>query len=104
VANSVFSPLYQVAASGARVPTTPFRLRAGESFFRAGFLTAETPSPGGGAQFQLSGQIGARYLIETKRPPNNWVLLRILTNITGTSVFTDTNSGTIQFYRARMLD
>jgi hypothetical protein len=99
-----FSAVYQVVANGGRISTTPFSLRAGESFFRAGYLTAEGPIPGGGAQFLLSGQIGARYLIEAKQPPNNWIPLLILTNATGTSVFTDTNSGTLQFYRARLLD
>jgi hypothetical protein len=101
-----FSAIYEkITSNGQRVVATPFNLRAGEPFFRAGVLSAGLPTPEGAAQFTLSGQAGARYLIETKQPPNNWVPFRILTNLAGQAVFTDTNlSGTMQFYRARLLD
>ncbi len=100
-----YSAVYAMAAIGQRVAATSFNLRAGEPFFRAGVLSAGFSTPDDVAQYTLSGQIGARYLIETKQPPNNWVPFRILTNATGMSVFTDTNqSGTVQFYRARLLD
>ena len=101
-----FSTIYEkVTSNGQRVVATPFNLRAGEPFFRSGVLSAGLPTPEGAAQFTLSGQAGARYLIETKQPPNNWVPFRILTNVAGQAVFTDTNlSGSVQFYRARLLD
>lgn len=101
-----FSDIYEkVTSNGQRVLATPFNLRAGEPFFRAGVLSAGLPTSEGAVDFTLLGQTGARYLIETKQPPNNWVPFRILTNVVGQAVFTDTNlSGAMQFYRARLLD
>ena len=100
-----FSSVY-VTGTPALVVATSFSLRAGEPFFRAGVLNVGQVTPGGLAQFTLSGQSGSRYLIETKQPPNNWVPYLVLTNSAGTSVFTDTNQAgsPIQFYRARLLD
>ena len=99
-----FSGVYKTR-TGSRAVTQPFSLRAGEPFFRAGQLTVGE-LPNGKLQFVLNGETTARYLIETKQPPNNWVPLLILTNTAGTSMFTDTNqsSGDIHFYRARLLD
>jgi hypothetical protein len=87
------------------VRTESFRLRAGEPFFVAGRLEVGKQIPGV-PQYVLIGELGARYLVETRQPPNNWVPLLILTNVTGTSVFTDPAPAdrVVQFYRARILD
>lgn len=101
-----FSGVYSARTGGGRrAVTQPFSLRAGEPFFRTGLLTVGDRLPDGTLQYVLTGEKSARYLVETKQPPNNWIPLLILTNIAGTSVFTDTNqTGDIHFYRARLLD
>ena len=91
---------------GRRVPMESFSLRAGEPFFFAALLAVGERLPGGKPQIILTGEPGVRYLVETREPPNNWVPLLVLTNTTGTSLFTDPNelNRPVQFYRARMLD
>jgi hypothetical protein len=83
-----------------------FSLRVGDPFFVTGRLSPGETLPDGTQQFVLMGQRAGRYLIESQQPPNNWVPFLVLTNTTGTSVFTDTNqsSGSVHFYRARLLD
>jgi len=103
-----FSPISQgVAGSSIQlVRTESFRLRAGELFFVAGLLKADDRLPDGTRQYILMGESGARYLIETRQPPNNWLPMLIFTNDTGTTVFTDPEppDRPVRFYRARLLD
>ena len=101
------SAIYPTPASNRQVATKTFKLRAGEPFFVAGQLSPGESLPDGRPQFVLTGEPAARYLIETRQPPNNWVPFLVLTNTAaGTTVFTDTNQSTAssQFYRARLLD
>jgi len=100
-----FSGIYPTL-NNSRVATLSFSLRAGEPFFISGRLSVGETLTNGTQQFILVGERAARYLIETRQPPNNWVPLLILTNATGTAVFTDTNQlyNSIQLYRARLLD
>lgn len=104
--SSVWSVLLSSGGLGKQVTATSFSLRAGEPFFVAGHLAAGDRLPDGTPQYVLTGEVGGRYLVEARQPPNSWVPLLILTNTTGASVFSNTNptSGTIQFYRARLLD
>jgi len=100
-----FSGIYPTL-NGQRVATRSFNLRAGEPFFISGHLSVGETQTNGTQQFILTGERAARYLIETRQPPSNWVPLLVLTNVTGTAIFTDTNrlDGSIHFYRARLLD
>lgn len=103
-----FSPATptRVAPFGTLIRTQPFSLRVGQPFFVAGVLGIGEAEPGQPLQFTLMGEVGARYLIEKRQIPNNWVPFLILTNTTGTTIWSDpsqTNSPT-QIYRARILD
>jgi hypothetical protein len=100
-----FSGIYPTL-NNQRVTTRSFNLRAGEPFFISGQLSVGEAQTNGTRQFILTGERAARYLIETRQPPNNWVPLLILTNTTGTATFTDANQvdTSIHFYRARLLD
>jgi hypothetical protein len=93
-------------SSGRRVLTESFTLRAGEPFFVAGRLAVGERLPNGTRQYTLTGEVGARYLVESRQPPNNWVPFMVLTNIVNPTIFSDPeqNHRPVQFYRARILD
>ena len=52
------------------------------------------------------GSPGFRYLVEKRVPPQNWFPLLVLTNTTGTVLFSDPDAqnASVNFYRSRMLD
>jgi hypothetical protein len=56
--------------------------------------------------WNLIGASGMTYLVEKKLPPQNWVPLVVLTNLTGVVSFTDPDPAneSVKFYRARLLD
>jgi len=89
-----------------RVPMQSFSLRAGKPFFITGKLSVGEKLPDGTFQLILTGEAGARYLIEKRFPPNNWTPFLTVTNATGTVLFTDPaqQQHTVQFYRSRILD
>ena len=74
--------------TGNRVAMQSFSLRAGEPFFITGRLSIGERLPDKTQQFILTGEAGARYLVETRLPPNNWAPFLILTNTTGMTTFT----------------
>lgn len=98
----VISPPY----IAQNVPMVSFNLRAGIPAFTTGRLEVNARLEGQPIEWMLTGLAGARYLIEQKRPSANWVPLMIVSNSTGTVLFTDTNSSaeSVNFYRSRMLD
>jgi hypothetical protein len=103
-----FSSIASVRASSFNnmVRLRSFSLRAGEPFFVTGVLSIGDQLPDGTQQYVLTGEPGARYLIESRQPPNSWLPLIILTNSTGTTLFSDPNQAQhpLQFYRSRILD
>ncbi len=88
------------------VPMISFSLKAGLPLFTTGRLEVNSVPTEGPIEWKLTGVVGARYLVEKRHPPADWVPLLLLTNQTGTVLFTDTNaaSESINFYRARILD
>ncbi len=89
-----------------KVPIESFSLRVGTPFLTTGKIEVNARNPGGVIEWKLTGAAGFTYLIEKQTPPHDWVPLLILTNTTGTVLFTDTNAGpaSAHFYRSRMLD
>jgi hypothetical protein len=87
-------------------PLNSFNLRAGSPLFNTGVIEVNRREPGQPIEWKLTGVSNSRYLIEGRTLPQNWIPLFIVTNTTGTVLFTDTNAaGTqVNFYRARMLD
>ena len=83
-----------------------FSLRAGEPLFSTGRLAMGNALPDGTHSIVLTGEPKARYLIEKRQGENTWVPFLTLTNLTGTSTFSDPaqNQQSLQFYRARILD
>ena len=104
-----FSPIVsQVLYTGPPpfISTPGFSLQAGFPLFSTGTLGIHSRSPGEPIEWKLIGAPGFRYLIEKRMPPQNWLPFLVVTNTTGTILFTDTNaqSASINFYRSRMLD
>lgn len=66
-----------------------YSLRLGQPFFVAGLFGIGEAQLGQPPRFTLSGEAGARYLIEKRQMQNNWVPFLILTNTTGTAIFCD---------------
>lgn len=103
-----FSSVYptRTSGNGNRVVTQSFSMRLGQPFFQAGRLGIGQPQLGQPPQFTLTGEAGARYLVEKRQMPNSWAPFLILTNTTGTVVFSDQSqtNATMQIYRARILD
>jgi hypothetical protein len=89
-----------------KVPIESFSLRAGTPFLTTGKIEVNARHPGGLIEWKLTGAAGFTYLIEKQTPPHDWAPLLIITNTTGTVLFTDTNAGpaSANFYRSRMLD
>lgn len=89
-----------------RVDMQSFSLRAGQPFFVAGILGIGDSPLGEPPRFTLSGEIGVRYLVEKRQMPNSWVPFLIVTNATGTVIFSDPSqtNAPMQLYRARILD
>jgi hypothetical protein len=99
-------PAQPLPTPPAYVPNASFNLRAGSPLFSTGILTVNRRQPGAPIEWKLTGASNSRYLIEKRTPPQSWNPLFVVTNISGTVLFTDTNgnSGQINFYRSRMLD
>jgi hypothetical protein len=81
-----------------------FSLRAGLPFFTTGRLSAGARLPDGTPQYVLQGEAGFRYLVERKNPPNQWWPWLVVTNVTGTVVFSAPAAEAVEFFRARLLD
>jgi hypothetical protein len=81
-------------------------LRAGLAFFSTGRLELRQRLPGGDVEWNLIGAPGFRYLIEKRFPPQNWVPLFVVTNITGTVTFIDPDqhNSDLTYYRSRILE
>ncbi len=88
------------------VPINSFSLRAGAPYLSTGNITVNSRPHGQPIEWKLTGAAGFTYVIEKRTPPQDWAPLLILTNMTGTVLFTDTNAGTssANFYRSRMID
>lgn len=93
-------------APGSRVPMASFSLNAGFPLFTTGKVEVNARGDGQSIEWKLTGAAGARYLIERRTPPQNWAPLMVVTNTSGTVLFSDTNQteGSASFYRSRMLD
>jgi hypothetical protein len=83
-----------------------FNLRAGLPFFYTGRLASGGHQSDGSWQIILTGEPGFRYLIEKRSPPNDWSPWLVVTNVTGTVTFEETNpvQHPVHFYRSRILD
>jgi hypothetical protein len=88
------------------LPMVSLTLQAGLPQFTTGKLAVGSRPPGQPVQWKLTGAPGFAYLIEKRNPPANWYPWQIVTNITGTVLFSDSNNAphAINFYRSRMLD
>ena len=88
------------------VPNNSFSLRAGAPYLSTGKITVNAHRPHQPVEWKLTGAAGFTYVIEKRTPPHDWEPLMIVTNITGTVLFTDTNGGpsSANFYRSRMLN
>jgi hypothetical protein len=85
-----------------------FSLQAGLPYFEVGTITFVQHQPPNIIVWALHGQPGSIYLIEkSKRTVDTvWRPFTVITNVTGTVIFTDTaDSGAANvWYRARILD
>ena len=116
----LFHPeLFGIAASGEGVLLSvplPARMIGLQSFqllpglpqFSAGVVHFVERQPAGTFVWSLQGEPGFNYLIEKSigSHPPAWNPFRVLTNLTGTVTFTDTNNPAASsvFYRGRILD
>jgi hypothetical protein len=66
-------------------------------------LTALGRLPSGAFQFQLDSETGGRYWIDSSMSLTQWVPLCLVTNVTGTSILSDTGAVEVPVnsYRAR---
>jgi hypothetical protein len=94
------------SANPPQIPIQSFSLRAGLAFFSTGRLELRQRLPGGDVEWNLIGAPGFRYLIEKRLPPQNWVPLFVVTNLTGTVTFIDPDqhNSDLTYYRSRILE
>jgi hypothetical protein len=108
------SGLIEVTAGGGLIPAQPliglssFNLQAGLPQFTVGRIQLLEREPAGIIKWSLEGEPGSRYLVEKSVQPFDtvWRPYLVLTNATGTVIFTDSanlGSGAV-LYRARLLD
>jgi hypothetical protein len=83
-----------------------FSLQAGEPVLATAKLYPGGQTPTGDLEWLLVGDIGAQYVVEHRSPPNDWSPFLLITNLTGTVTFVDTNAknSSPNFYRARILE
>jgi len=92
------------------IPALPelysFKLEAGSPILATAKLYPNPESTGKDREWLLVGEIGARYTVESRTPPNDWNPIMQVTNITGTVTFIDTNAqnASLKFYRAQIID
>jgi hypothetical protein len=108
------SNILQLPAGGGSLPPQTlqglqrFSLQAGLPYFEVGTITFVQHQPPNIIVWALHGQPGSIYLIEkSKRTVDTvWRPFTVITNVTGTVIFTDTaDSGAANvWYRARILD
>jgi len=94
-------------------PTVPqvigfksFSLEAGRSPLATAKFDRGEQLPDGSRTWQLIGDAGYTYVVESRTPPNDWAPILILTNATGTVSFVDTNAqnASLKFYRAQIIE
>lgn len=95
-----------LSAIRPKVPMFTFSLNAGLPLFSTGKLQVHDRLPGNVIEWKLTGAGGSIYLVEKRNPPADWEPFLVVTNLTGTVIFTDPdpNGGSARFYRARILD
>lgn len=95
-----------LSAIRPKVPMFTFSLNAGLPIFSTGKLQVNDRLPGHAIEWKLTGAAGSIYLVEKRDPPADWGPFLVVTNLTGTVLFTDPdpNGGSARFYRARILD
>ena len=107
------SGILQVPAGGGDSPAVTlegfqsFNLQGGLPFFQVGKVSFLQLQPPNTIVWSLQGQSNSIYLVEKsiRSQETIWHPFLVLTNVTGTVTFTDTNSGsTMVWYRARILD
>jgi len=105
-ATAIYAVTLNATPTGVFVPITSVTLRAGLPLFVTGVLSMGGELSDGTIQWSLTGSPGFVYVVEKQLPPQDWFPLLLLTNTIGVSTFTDPNqsSGSVNFYRSRILD
>jgi hypothetical protein len=106
------SELMPVVLTAVPAPPQPlndlksYRLQGGQPILATAKLYPGQNLPSGDREFLLVGEIGARYVIEHRTPPQTWLPLFVVSNATGTVSFVDTNAqnASTRFYRAQILE
>ena len=106
------SGILQVAAGGGDWPPQSllgfqsFSLQAGLPYFEVGRIYFVSNQPPNLLVWVLHGEAGSLYVVEksVRSQEAVWHPFLILTNVTGTVTFIDTNSAAMVWYRARILD
>ena len=89
----------------ALIDLQSYSLQAGLPLLATAKLYPGKPLPGGGREWLVVGEVNAQYVIERRTPPQDWQALFVVTNVTGTASFVDTNAPNqgVKFYRAQIL-
>lgn len=106
------SGILQVAAGGGDWPPQSllgfqsFSLQAGLPYFEVGRIYFVSNQPPNLLVWVLHGEAGSLYVVEksVRSQEAVWHPFLILTNVTGTVTFIDTNSAAMVWYRSRILD